>query len=216
MQLPFTRDQFFDLFAAYNASLWPVIVALWVASILVTLLLLSRRPPPDRYICALLAAHWLWSAIAYHAVFFTRINPAAWLFAALFVIQAALFLLAGIQGRLSFAQRRDTWTPVAWALVAYALAYPMMNVVDHHSVSRIPAFGVPCPTTIFTIGLLLLAAPYWWPLSIVPLIWSAIAGSAAFLLGVRADYALPIAGTVLAFYSVQRSIGGRNLRTPAE
>jgi hypothetical protein len=29
-RLPFTSEAFFDLLAAYNTSLWPAIVALWV------------------------------------------------------------------------------------------------------------------------------------------------------------------------------------------
>jgi hypothetical protein len=33
-RLPFTSEAFFDLLAAYNTSLWPAIVALWVASAL--------------------------------------------------------------------------------------------------------------------------------------------------------------------------------------
>jgi hypothetical protein len=72
---------------------------------------------------------------------------------------------------------------------------------------RIPAFGVPCPTTIFTAGLLMLAAPPSWRLSIIPIMWSVIGGSAAFLLGVRADYVLPIAGLALAVRSIQRRRG---------
>ena len=31
MQLPFTEEQFFDLFAAYNEALWPALIALWIA-----------------------------------------------------------------------------------------------------------------------------------------------------------------------------------------
>ena len=65
MRLPFTRDQFFDLFAAYNEALWPAAVALWIASATVSARLLSRRPLPDRWISGLLAAHWLWSSVAY-------------------------------------------------------------------------------------------------------------------------------------------------------
>lgn len=41
--------------------------------------------------------------------------------------------------------------------------------------------------------------------STVPVLWSAIGGSAAFLLGVRADVALPIAGMALAIFSVWRT-----------
>jgi len=212
VQLPFTREQFFDLFAAYNALLWPALVALWLASVVAGALLLWARRPPDRWIGALLAAHWAWSALAYHAAFFTRINPAAWLFAALFLLQAALFFWAGVvQGRLSFARWRNAWAPVGWGLVAYSLVYPGINAVQHLTWSRIPAFGVPCPTTIFTAGLLMLAKGASWRLSIVPVIWSVIGGSAAFLLGVRADYVLPIAGLALAILTVQRS-GARGMR----
>jgi hypothetical protein len=203
VQLPFTREQFFDLFAAYNAAVWPALVVLWIASAVVSVLLLSSRRPPDRRISALLAAHWIWSGVAYHAVFFTRINPAAWMFAALFLVQAALFFGVGVvQGRLSFAPRRNPWTVVAWSLVAYSLLYPAINAAQHLTWSRMPTFGVPCPTTIFTAGLLMLANRASWRLSIIPVIWSVIGGSAASLLGVRADYVLPIAGLALAIFTV--------------
>jgi hypothetical protein len=204
MNLPFTTEQFFDLFAAYNAATWPALAVLWLASVVVCVLLLSARHPPGRAISALLAAHWLWSGLVYHGAFFTRINPAAWVFAALFLLQAALFFRTGvIQRRLSFARRRGAWSVAAWLLVAYSLAYPAINVVEHASVWRIPTFGVPCPTTIFTAGRLMLAAPASWRLSIIPIIWSVIGGSAAFLLGVRADYVLPIAGLALAVFLAQ-------------
>ena len=213
MQLPFTKEQFFDLLAVYNMRLWPALIALWIASVLVSVLLLSSRRPPDRWVNALLAAHWAWSGLAYHAGFFTRINQAAWVFAALFLLQAAVFFWAGVvRGRLSFAPRPNAWAPVAWGLVAYSLVYPAINAAQHLSVSRIPAFGVPCPTMIFTAGLLMLATPRSWRLSIVPVIWSLIGGSAAFLLGVHADYGLPIAGIALAIFSTQTSgsWGSRN------
>ena len=206
MQLPFTREQFFDLFVAYNEALWSAALALWMASAVIVALRLSARRPHDRWISALLVAHWAWSALAYHGAFFTRINPAAWLFAAFFLGQAVLFFRVGfVQRRLSFAPWNTAWAPLAWGLIGYSLAYPAINVLDHGSLLRIPTFGLPCPTTIFTAGVLMLATPRSWMLSIVPVIWSAIGGSAAFLLGVHADVALPIAGIALAIFSVQRT-----------
>ena len=205
MQLPFTRDQFFDLFAAYNEALWPAAVALWMASAVIVLRLSARRPH-DRWISALLVGHWAWSALAYHVAFFTRINPAAWLFAALFLGQAALFFRVGVvQRRLSFAPWGTAWAPFAWGLIAYSLAYPAINAIDHLSLLRIPTFGLPCPTTIFTAGVLMLATPRSWRLSTIPVLWSAIGGSATFLLGVHADVALPIAGMALAIFSLRRT-----------
>ena len=206
MQLPFTREQFFDLFAAYNEALWPAVVALWTASAVTVAVRLTARHPHDRWVSALLVGHWAWSALAYHVVFFTRINPAAWFFAALFLGQAVLFFRVGVvQQRLSFAPWGHAWAPLAWGLIAYSLAYPLINAIDHLSLLRIPTFGLPCPTTIFTVGVLMLATPRSWKLSIVPVIWSAIGGSAAFLLGVHADLALPVAGIALTIFSVRRT-----------
>jgi hypothetical protein len=206
MQLPFTREQFFDLFVAYNETLWPGVVALWIASTVMAALRLSARRQHERWVSALLVGHWAWSALAYHVAFFTRINPAAWVFAALFFAQAVLFFRVGVvQRRLSFAPWGSAWAPLAWALIVYSLAYPAINAIDHRSLLRIPTFGLPCPTTIFTAGVLMLATPRFWSLSVVPVIWSAIGGSAAFLLGVSADVALPVAGVALAIFSVWRA-----------
>jgi Family of unknown function (DUF6064) len=70
-------------------------------------------------------------------------------------------------------------------------------------VLNIPTFGLPCPTTIFTAGLLLLATRHSRVLAIVPIVWSVIGGSPAFLLGVSADYALPVTGAALAVFELQ-------------
>ena len=73
---------------------------------------------------ALLVGHWAWSALAYHVAFFTRINSAAWVFAALFLSQAVLFFRVGVvQRRLSFAPWGNAWALLAWGLIAYSLAY---------------------------------------------------------------------------------------------
>lgn len=206
MRLPFTREQFFDVFAAYNTTLWPGVLVLWIASTLIVALVASSRRPSDRVVSTLLAVHWGWSALAYHVAFFTPINPAAWLFAGLFLVQAVVFFWWGaMQGDLRFNRKGSSWAPVAWVFIGYALLYPAINAAQHLTVTRIPTFGVPCPTTVFTAGLLMLATPRSWRLSVIPIIWSAIGGSAAFLLGVRADYALPIAGSALAVFSFRKT-----------
>jgi len=198
MQLPFARTEFFDVFGAYNAALWPAALLLWLASLVLVLAAARATEPPHRALSALLAIHWGWSAVAYHAAFFTRINPAAWLFAALFLAQAAAFVWWGVvRDRLQFSTGRSARHILAGALVAYALAYPVINVAQGLGFPRVPTFGVPCPTTIFTVGLLLVARPLSWSLAVIPVAWSVIGGSAALLLGVRADLLLFVAGGVL-------------------
>jgi hypothetical protein len=151
----------------YNEALWPALVALWSASVVIVALRLSARHQDDRWVSALLVGHWAWSAVAYHVAFFASINPAAWLFAALFLGQAVLFFGVGVvQRRLSFAPCGNAWAPLAWGLIAYSLAYPAINALNHSSLLRIPTFGLPCPTTIFTAGVLMLATPRCWSLSV--------------------------------------------------
>jgi hypothetical protein len=72
-----------------------------------------------------------------------------------------------------------------------------------------PAFGVaPCPTTIFTIGFLLMGS--WrvvrW-LLFLPGLWAAVGGSAAILLGVPQDFGLLAALALLIVLAVARLAG---------
>jgi len=73
----------------------------------------------------------------------------------------------------------------------------------------VPAFGVaPCPTTIFTIGILLTGS--WrvvrW-LLILPGLWAAVGGSAAILLGVPQDFGLLASLALLILLAVARLAG---------
>ena len=76
MSLPFTSAQFFDVFGAYNRALWVVALGLWLYAVAgaVVLARFSRR---SRFVSILLAVQWAWAGLAYHAVFFSRVNPAA-------------------------------------------------------------------------------------------------------------------------------------------
>jgi hypothetical protein len=196
--LPFTQTEFFDVFGAYNAALWPAALALWLISLGLVLFAVRASTPPHRALSALLAVHWAWSAVAYHAAFFTRINPAAWLFAGLFLTQAAVFAWVGVvRGRLRFSTGRSLRHVLAGALVTYALAYPLINLAQGLVFPRVPTFGVPCPTTILTLGLLLAATPPSWSIAIIPVAWAVVGGSAALLLGVRADLTLFLAAALL-------------------
>jgi hypothetical protein len=204
MELPFSREQFFELFAAYNQTLWPAAVALWLLSAWACTLRRSSSPQRHRWMSAVLALHWAWSGLAYHAWFFTRINPAAWAFAAAFLLQSGLLWRAGsAHERIELEGASSRWSAAGWAFIGYALLYPAVNVVEHGVSWRTPAFGVPCPTTIFTAGVLLLGTPAW-SLSAIPILWSVIGGAAALLLGVSADYALPLAGLALTGFCLGR------------
>lgn len=193
MTLPFTQHEFFAVFGAYNAALWPFALALWLASAAALALVLRRvhGDRGDRAVSALLAAHWAWSGVAYHIAFFARINPAAWLFGALFLVQALLFA-ASAAGRLplAYGRSRPAARLAGTVLVGCGLAYPLFTLTGVHAWPETPTFGVPCPTTLVTAGFLLLTTPVRRAFLVIPLLWSLIGGSAALLLGVWTDLAL--------------------------
>lgn len=96
--LPFTREQFFAVFADYNAAVWPVQVLAYLAGLAVVAALLRPSPVRHRLVASALAAMWIWTGLAYHGVFFARINPVAIAFGALFVVQGHCSSLSASPG----------------------------------------------------------------------------------------------------------------------
>jgi hypothetical protein len=210
MGLPFSREQFLDVFAAYNTALWPAAAILWLATLAGAVQLVSDRAHGVG-LSALLAVHWAWSGVAYHARVFSGINPVAWFFAAGFVVQAAALAWTGVaHARLRFDWGRSPRHALAGVLLVLALAYPGLTLATGHAWPRTPTFGVPCPTTLVTAGLLLAAVPplpRW--LVVIPVQWSIVGGSAALLSGVVPDLMLFVAGAALVIDAVAPDVLGR-------
>ena len=197
--LPFTTEAFLANFTHYNAAVWPAQVAAYALGALALLLTLWPRPGGDRVIGLILAAFWLWNAVVYHTMFFAWINFAAPVFGVLFAFQGLLFAWAALRGRLAFRFNRTAagWGGLGIAVFAMA-GYPLLGWAAGHGWPGTPMFGVaPCPTTVFTWGLLVLAAGRT-PIHflVVPVLWSLIGGSAAWLLDLPEDLSL-LAAAVL-------------------
>jgi Family of unknown function (DUF6064) len=201
MRVPFTEQQFLDVFGAYNSTAWPVVIALWLVTFALGVRLV-RGQARSVTLSALAAVHWAWSGLVYHALYFTDINPAAWLFAGVFLLEAYAFVWFGMVRRtLVFEWDRTVRHAVAGALFAYSLAYPFLVLASGHDVPRAPLFAVPCPTTLFTTALLLTAVrPAPMLVFVIPVMWATIAGTAAIALGVTPDLMLFVAAVCLVVY----------------
>lgn len=201
--MPFGVEQFFAVFAAYNKAIWPFqIVAYALGALAVGAMLSGRSPARERIVFAVLSVLWAWNGVAYQLLFFAPVNPVAKVFAGLFVAQAALFALhaAIAPPDLSFELRSSWQSIVGLALILYsALVYEILGIAAGHGLMKGPLFGVaPCPSTIFTIGLLLqLRGRSVMPLSVIPIVWALIGTGAAVMLQVPEDFGLAAAGLVL-------------------
>lgn len=200
MDIPFTTDQFFDVFEAYNTAIWPAQVAAYVLGVMAIFLAWREGARRSRIVAGILALFWVWMGVVYHVLHFTRINPAAWIFAAFFVLEGLVLFLAGaVFAKLRFRFTMKPIPMVGAGFLLYALVvYPLLGWWFGHEYPRTPVFGVaPCPATIFTFGLLLWACrPVPWHVVVIPFLWSLLGVSAALQLGVPEDYGLGIAGVV--------------------
>ena len=196
MTLPFGVIDFFAVFARYNVAVWPAPLLLTTVAVVAVGVALRARPWSDRVVAGVLGLLWLWMGVVYHWTFFRAINPAATVFAGSFVLEGgALVVWGAMRHTLRFRARPSVQGLVGALLVVFALGvYPLLGYAAGHRYPATPTFGLPCPTTIYTLGLLLWAErPSRWLLA-VPLAWSVLGASAALQLGVLEDFGLVVAG----------------------
>ena len=199
MNIPFTIDQFFEIIREYNTSIFPMQIVLNILALTSIILAIIRRNYSNKFISITLGFFWFWMGIVYHFIFFTKINPAAFVFALFFVLQGIIFIYYGaIKNRLSFGFRKDWIGMIGLLFIIYALLiYPILGILFGHTYPDNPTFGLPCPTTIFTFGVLLWTikrVPFYFV--IVPFLWSIIGLSAAINLRVYEDFGLIVAGVI--------------------
>jgi hypothetical protein len=125
-------------------------------------------------------------------------------------VQAVLLARAAASRSIEFFLADGVRRVSGTVLVGFALVYPLVSIAWGHPYPATPTYGVPCPTTILTIGLLLTvrgAVP--GALSMVPAFWGLVGGSASVLLAVRSDYVLLGAGLLLTAMLVARGMSVR-------
>jgi hypothetical protein len=124
----------------------------------------------------------------------------AWLWAATFILEALLFLVAGIVRRdLVIAPRWDLSSVLGAVFMLYAIvAYPTIGLLSGHPLHTLPVFGLsPCATVIFFFGLLLWArSPVPKYLLLLPLAWALEATPSNIAMGIVADVGLVVAGVI--------------------
>lgn len=194
--LPFTLEQVFGVFRSYNDAVWPAQILLSALALLA--LWLAARPTrwSSAAIAAILGLFWLWMGLSYHLLFFAAINPLAYLFSAVSVAGGFAFIWHGViqrQLRFHLSLRGRGW--IGLLLILFSLLiYPAWSLLAGHRYPAFPTFGLPCPTTLFTIGMLaFLLPPYPRLPLIVPVLWCLVGAQAAVLLGVPQDAGLWVA-----------------------
>jgi hypothetical protein len=194
------QDELLSLFADYNPAIWPLHLVAYVAAATVLVLIVVRPSRmTDRLVVGFLAGLWLFIGVVFQGIYVRDVDATlSVVYAAIFVAQAVLLVGVGVIGdRVVFRVERTPAAIIGAAAIAYSLVvYPLLGVAFGHPWPEAPLFGAaPCPTTIFTFGVFLLARPpFPKALLVVPLIWAALATPAAVGRGVFEDVALLAVG----------------------
>jgi hypothetical protein len=203
MKIPFTVDEFFHIFEVYNLSIWPFQLVLYALAIGAVILALKGGRRTSQVVFFILTIFWTWSGLIYHIKYFSIINPMAYFFGGVFLLQGVMFFYLGvIRGQIELRFMPRVTHVLGVVLVLYSLLiYRMIGHYQGHLFPKAPTFGVPCPTTIFTFGILLFSVQRVpWYVFIIPLLWSLVGFSAATRLSVVEDYGLFIFGILAAVF----------------
>lgn len=210
------------LLEAHNLAWWPL-QGLTLGLGLLVLVTVWRRPGPAAGL--LLALAWGFVAWAFHAQRYASVHLAANGFAAAFVLQGGLLLAwSGLSTRQPPAAatapgRRRSGLGLG-LMAAALLAHPLLALLDGRGLAQSELLGLmPDPTVLFTLGLLVCAAPstgqtgpqrwLWllcWPL---PLAWSVGSGLSLWTLHAPEAALLPLAAALALVAATRQTTGSR-------
>lgn len=177
--LLFSPRVYWRMFELHNAILWPL-QALTLASGFATVALIVRQSSASgRFVALVLAI--LWALVGWSFLWnrYATINWTAAYVAPAFAVEALLLFVIGtlLNGLVFCPRGAAAWT--GFALLAFALAgQPLLAPLQGRVWTSSEIFGVaPDPTTIGTLGFLLLARSKFLPLLLpIPLLWCLLSG----------------------------------------
>jgi Family of unknown function (DUF6064) len=184
-----TPRNLFVIFGRGNTEIWPMQLVCYASAAVMIGLALWQGRRASQFICLLAAADLAWVGIVYYGMFDSGMHL-AWVWVAVFILEAILFLVAGIVRRdLVFAPRWDLFSVLGAVVMGIGLVgFPFVELLSRYPLHSLTLFGLsPCTTTIFFLGLLLWAqppAPKY--LLLLPLAWAMTSAPGDLTLGIVA------------------------------
>src|SRR5689334_18894403 len=129
MKIPFSIAEFLSVFERYNSSVWPAQAFLFLLAVASVVVVIRKENSSTRIAFSILAFLWIWMGAVYHIIFFSPINPTAKIFGSLFIVQALIFLYAGvIKSNLELKFEKGWISTVGLIMIAYSLIiYPILG-----------------------------------------------------------------------------------------
>lgn len=199
----FTLERFLNYASRYNLDLYPSQYLMLGLGLIAILLVFFRTKHSSRFISGILAFFYGWIGIEFYMIYFKEFMPIPFVFGILFIVQALIFIFEGtIRNRINFQFKADLHGLTGALLIFYGIfGYQGLEYLLGRGYPEMLSFGMfPCPTLIFSLGILLWTGKKFPPyILIFPLINALSGFIPAFMIGIIEDIGLIISGLLALF-----------------
>jgi hypothetical protein len=199
MSIPFTFDEFLEMLARFNTGWWPMHLVMYALAFASIYFAIRKTRWSAKVVTGILVFFWIWVGTVFNLLCFSRLYPMAYIFVVLYYLEGIILTWVGFVGKkLSYSVKADLFGVTGAIMIIYALiGYPLIGYVTGRGPDHLLYTGMmPCPTAIFTLGLLLWAEkPIPKIVFVIPVVY-ALTGFVPVILGIVEDIGL-IAGGIL-------------------
>jgi len=205
--LSFSLEEFLLVLENYNLDIWPLQIIAYVLIILVLFISLKPTKYSVKIVLVVLSFFWLFTGIVFCIIYWAPSHLFGLIFGISCTVQGLLFLCSVIRSDITIGSPDKIYTLIGILFVLYAIVgYQIFGYYLGHIYPKFFAVGlVPCPTTIFTLGIFLIinkSIPIKY--FVIPLVIS-LGGFLAAYNGIYEDIGLIIVGISGTILIMQRN-----------
>ena len=197
--MDFQLESFQKIVAAYNHDIYPFQIIMYLAGLIAVILSFKTTKYSSKIISAILSFYWLWNGVVFCLLYWGPNYEPAYAFGLLFTTLGILFIYSGIfRSDITFMYKTDYISNLGAVFIFYAMiGYPLIGYLLNHTYFQ---FGLsPCPTNVFTFGLLLWSARLPIYLIIIPFFWT-LCGIVPISAGIYEDAEMMLTGLIGTYY----------------
>lgn len=216
--------EFYDLVGSYNEMYLIVTILTFVLAIVSLLMVFRKNEHSNRIVSFTLTFLWLWIGVVFGIIVFgsfptvlagIEMTGSWYLFGGIFTVHGIILLYFGvIKDTVSYSWKPDTRHYLGLLFILFGVViYPFVGVLAGRVFPGYPIFGImPCPVTLFTIGLLLWSdVKPTFPVVIIPIFWAFMGIVPLLFYEVYADIVTILAGTIALVYYLKWPAESGNL-----
>jgi hypothetical protein len=156
--LSFSLEEFLVVLESYNLDIWPLQIITYVLILLVLFISLTPTKYSAKIVSSILSLFWLFTGIVFCFIYWAPTHIFGYIFGICCTVQGLFFLYYLIRSDITIDPQDKSYKLIGILFVLYAIiGYQVFGYYLGHIYPKFFAVGlVPCPTTIFTIGVFLM------------------------------------------------------------